>query len=169
METKKDKKNYLNEPLAIYEVHLGSWKIHEDGELYTYRELADELIPYVVEQGFTHLEVLPLVEHPLDISWGYQGTGYYSATSRFGEPKDLMYFIDQCHQHGLGVILDWVPGHFCKDEHGLYQFDGTSQYDYKNPVDRENYVWGTANFDLGKNEVQSFLISNAIFGWNISM
>ncbi|MBC3210446.1 1,4-alpha-glucan branching enzyme, partial [Pseudomonas sp. SWRI111] len=96
-------------------------------------------------------------------SWGYQGTGYYSATSRFGEPKDLMYFIDQCHQHGLGVIFDWVPGHFCKDAHGLYQFDGTSQFDYVNPVDRENYVWGTANFDLGKKEVQSFLISNAIF------
>ncbi len=160
---KKAKKNYLNEPLAIYEVHLGSWKIHENGDLYTYRELADELIPYVVEQGFTHLELLPLVEHPLDISWGYQGTGYYSATSRFGEPKDLMYFIDQCHQHGLGVILDWVPGHFCKDAHGLYQFDGTSQFDYANPMDRENHVWGTANFDLGKNEVQSFLISNAIF------
>ncbi|PKG22224.1 1,4-alpha-glucan branching protein GlgB [Niallia nealsonii] len=160
---KKAKKNSLNEPLAIYEVHLGSWKLHEDESLYTYRELADELIPYCLEQGFTHLEILPLVEHPLDISWGYQGTGYYSATSRFGEPKDLMYFIDQCHQNGLGVILDWVPGHFCKDAHGLYQFDGSSQFDYANAKDRENLVWGTANFDLGKMEVHSFLISNALF------
>lgn len=160
---KKVKKNMINEPMAIYEVHLGSWKLKKDGSLYTYRELATDLIPYCIEQGFTHLEILPLVEHPLDISWGYQGTGYYSATSRFGEPKDLMYFIDQCHQNGLGVILDWVPGHFCKDEHGLYQFDGTSTFDYSNSIDRENVIWGTANFDLGKKEIHSFLISNAIF------
>ncbi|KAB7666830.1 1,4-alpha-glucan branching enzyme [Bacillus sp. B1-b2] len=160
---KKNKKNLLNEPIAIFEVHLGSWKIHENGDLYSYKELAAELIPYCVEQGFTHIELLPIVEHPLDISWGYQGTGYYSATSRFGEPKDLMYFIDMCHQNNLGVIMDWVPGHFCKDAHGLYQFDGTSQFDYANPKDRENIVWGTANFDLGKMEVHSFLISNALF------
>lgn len=160
---KKKRKQFLKEPVSIYEVHLGSWKLKEDGSLYTYRELAMELIPYVLDLGFTHIEILPIVEHPLDISWGYQGTGYYSATSRFGEPKDFMYFVDQCHQNGLGVILDWAPGHFCKDAHGLYQFDGSSQFDYPNATDRENIVWGTANFDLGRMEVHSFLISNAIF------
>jgi 1,4-alpha-glucan branching enzyme len=107
--------------------------------------------------------LLPLVEHPLDASWGYQGTGYYSVTSRYGTPDDFRYFIDQCHQHRIGVILDWVPGHFCKDAHGLYRFDGTHLFSYSNSIDRENYIWGTANFDLGKGEVQSFLISNAFF------
>lgn len=160
---KKEKKPIFTEPAVIYEVHLGSWKQKESGSLYTYRELADELIPYVVEHGFTHIELLPLIEHPLDASWGYQGTGYYSVTSRYGSPHDFMYFVDQCHQHDVGVILDWVPGHFCKDAHGLYQFDGSYLYEYETEGDRENRVWGTANFDLGKNEVQSFLISNAVF------
>ncbi|RBN38248.1 1,4-alpha-glucan branching enzyme, partial [Priestia megaterium] len=126
-------------------------------------ELAQELIPYIAEQGFTHIELLPVIEHPLDRSWGYQGIGYYSATSRYGTPKELMNFIDECHQNNIGVLLDWVPGHFCKDEHGLYMFDGEPTYEYKQEPDRENYVWGTANFDLGKPEVQSFLISNALF------
>lgn len=160
---KKKRKQIYDRPMFIYELHLGTWKKKEDGSLYTYRELAEEVIPYVIEHGFTHIELLPLVEHPFDRSWGYQGTGYYSATSRYGTPHDLMYFIDQCHQHDIGVILDWVPGHFCKDAHGLYMFDGEPTYEYANPKDRENEVWGTANFDLGKPEVQSFLISNALF------
>lgn len=156
-------RNILADPMAIYEVHLGSWKIKEDGSLLSYKELAAELIPYVLELGFTHIELLPIIEHPLDISWGYQGTGYFSATSRYGTPHDFMFFINECHKNGLGVILDWVPGHFCKDTHGLYKFDGTFLYDYPNENDRENPVWGTANFNLGKNEVQSFLISSALF------
>jgi len=160
---RKNKEQYEEQPLFIYELHFGSWKLKEDGSNYTYKELADELIPYVVEHGFTHIELLPLIEHPLDRSWGYQGTGYYSATSRFGTPHELMAFIDKCHQYGIGVIMDWVPGHFCKDAHGLYMFDGVPTYEYKDENDRENHVWGTANFDLGKPEVQSFLISNAMF------
>nr|WP_263325329.1 1,4-alpha-glucan branching protein GlgB [Neobacillus sp. Marseille-Q6967] len=159
----REKRNSLSEPHVIYEVHLGSWKKHKNGELLSYKELAAELIPYVLEHGFTHIEILPVIEHPLDASWGYQGTGYFSATSRFGTPQDLMYFVDQCHQNGIGVILDWVPGHFCKDAHGLYRFDGSHIFSYETETDRENRVWGTANFDLGKGEVQSFLISNAFF------
>jgi 1,4-alpha-glucan branching enzyme len=160
---RKQKRNFLSEPQIIYEVHFGSWKKHENGDFLTYKEMADELIPYVLEHGFTHIELLPLIEHPFDGSWGYQGTGYFSATSRYGTPKDFMYFVDQCHQNGIGVILDWVPGHFCKDAHGLYRFDGSHIYSYETECDRENQVWGTANFDLGKGEVQSFLISNAFF------
>lgn len=160
---RKQKRNFLSEPQIIYEVHFGSWKKHENGDFLTYKEMAEELIPYVLEHGFTHIELLPLIEHPYDGSWGYQGTGYFSATSRYGTPKDFMYFVDQCHQNGIGVILDWVPGHFCKDSHGLYRFDGSHIYSYETESDRENPVWGTANFDLGKGEVQSFLISNAFF------
>jgi 1,4-alpha-glucan branching enzyme len=160
---RRSSKNDLSEPIVIYEVHLGSWKIKADGSHLTYRELAEELIPYVIEHGFTHIELLPLVEHPLDASWGYQGTGYFSVTSRYGTPDDFRYFVDQCHLNGIGVILDWVPGHYCKDAHGLYRFDGTHLYSYQHAKDRENVVWGTANFDLGKGEVQSFLISNARF------
>ena len=158
---RRGKKNFLSEPAIIYEVHMGSWKKKANNEYLTYQELASELIPYVIEHGFTHIELLPIVEHPLDDSWGYQGTGYFSVTSRYGTPDDFRHFVDQCHQHGIGVILDWVPGHFCKDAHGLYRFDGTHIYSYKHECDRENLVWGTANFDLGKGEVQSFLISNA--------
>ncbi len=153
----------LSEPAVIYEVHLGSWRKKPNGDFLTYKELASELIPYVIEHGFTHIEILPLVEHPLDASWGYQGTGYFSVTSRYGTPDEFRYFVDQCHQNGIGVILDWVPGHYCKDAHGLYRFDGTHIYSYHYEGDRENAVWGTANFDLGKGEVQSFLISNAMF------
>jgi 1,4-alpha-glucan branching enzyme len=160
---RKQKRNILSEPQIIYEVHFGSWKKHDNGDFLTYKEMAEELIPYVLEHGFTHIELLPLIEHPFDGSWGYQGTGYFSATSRYGTPKDFMYFVDQCHQNGIGVILDWVPGHFCKDSHGLYRFDGSHIYSYETEYDRENQVWGTANFDLGKGEVQSFLISNAFF------
>jgi 1,4-alpha-glucan branching enzyme len=160
---RKQKRNSLSEPQVIYEIHFGSWKKHENGDFLTYREMAAELIPYVLEHGFTHVELLPLIEHPFDGSWGYQGTGYFSTTSRYGTPKDFMYFVDQCHQNGIGVILDWVPGHFCKDSHGLYRFDGSHIYSYETESDRENKVWGTANFDLGKGEVQSFLISNAFF------
>ncbi|WP_110114235.1 1,4-alpha-glucan branching enzyme [Bacillus sp. CGMCC 1.16541] len=163
---KKKMKQSYHSPMFIYELHVGTWKKHDDGRLYTYLELADELIPYVKEHGFTHIELLPIIEHPFDRSWGYQGTGYFSATSRYGTPKDLMNFIDRCHQENIGVILDWVPGHFCKDQHGLYMFDGTPTYEYQNESDRENYVWGTANFDLGKPEVQSYLISNALFWMN---
>lgn len=159
----RSKRNILSEPQIIYELHLGSWKKQENGDFLTYRELAEELIPYVVDHGFTHIELLPIIEHPLDISWGYQGTGYFAATSRYGTPKDLMYLVDQCHQHGIGVILDWVPGHYCKDAHGLYCFDGSHLYSYSTEYDRENRIWGTANFDLGKGEVQSFLISNAFY------
>jgi 1,4-alpha-glucan branching enzyme len=162
-QVKKEKMKTFQEPVLIYEIHLGSWRKKKNGTFLTYRELAEELIPYVMDHGFTHVELLPLTEHPLDASWGYQGTGYYSPTSRYGSPNDLKYFIDQCHQNHIGVILDWVPGHFCKDAHGLYQFDGTHLYGYKEAHDRENLVWGTANFDLGKPEVQSFLISNAIY------
>ncbi|MFL6563197.1 MAG: 1,4-alpha-glucan branching protein GlgB, partial [Bacillus sp. (in: firmicutes)] len=159
----KKKKRVYEEPLSIYEVHLGSWKKKDEETFYTYKELADELIAYVLEHNFTHIELMPLVEHPYDRSWGYQGTGYFSPTSRYGTPHDLMYFIDQCHQNGLGVILDWVPGHFCKDAHGLYMFDGLPTFEYGDVHVQENVIWGTANFDLGKGEVKSFLISNALF------
>jgi 1,4-alpha-glucan branching enzyme len=150
-------------PVNIYEVHLGSWKRGENGEFLSYRELAKLLPSYVKTMGYTHIEIMPLMEHPLDDSWGYQVTGYYSPTSRFGSPKDLRYFIDCCHRNGIGVILDWVPGHFCKDAHGLYRFDGTPQYEYEDPNKGENLGWGAANFDLGKREVKSFLISNALY------
>lgn len=145
-------------PLHIYEVHLGSWKRKEGGDFYGYRELAEELIPYTKEMGFTHIELLPLMEHPLDQSWGYQVTGYYSATSRYGTPHDLMYFIDRCHQAGLGVILDWVPGHFCKDAHGLGRFTGVPLFEGE-----EHEQWGTYKFDFTRTEVWSFLIGNAVY------
>ncbi|RNA70399.1 1,4-alpha-glucan branching protein GlgB [Alteribacter keqinensis] len=153
-------------PVNIYEVHAGSWKTHEDGTLYTYRELAKELIPYVKSLGYTHIELLPLAEHPFDLSWGYQITGYYSVTSRYGAPEDFKYFVDQCHQNGLGVIMDWVPGHFCKDDHGLRLFDGSPLYEYSDSSKSEKRSWGTLTFDFGRPEIQSFLISNAIFWMN---
>lgn len=161
----EEKKKYdpYHSPLSIYEVHLGSWKIHKDGTLLTYKEIAEELIPYVKKLGYTHIELLPLAEHPFDLSWGYQITGYYSVTSRYGTPDEFKYFVDKCHQNGIGVIMDWVPGHFCKDDHGLRLFDGTPVFEYTDPKKAEKRSWGTLTFDFGKPEVQSFLISNALF------
>lgn len=150
-------------PVMIYEVHAGSWMNKPGNQPHTYAELVPHLIPYLKKHGFTHVELMPIYEHPLDASWGYQGTGYYAVTSRYGVPKDLMYFVDQCHQAGLKVLLDWVPGHMCKDDHGLYMFDGEPLYEYRDPLIRENIVWGTANFDLSRGEVRSFFISNALF------
>lgn len=160
---KRHKKSSYESQMSIYELHLGTWMTKPDGTFHKYNELVDLLIPYLKENGFTHVEFMPVVEHPLDQSWGYQGTGYYSVTSRYGVPKDLMYLIDQCHQNNIKVILDWVPGHICKDSHGLYMFDGEPLYEYREEWKRENIVWGTANLDLGRGETQSFLISNALF------
>ncbi len=154
-------------PLLIYEVHPGSWKRSGGGEFLTYRELAVELVDYAVDMGYTHIELLPLSEHPYDASWGYQATGYYAVTSRYGIPQDFMFFVDSCHQKGLGVVLDWVPGHFCKDAHGLASFDGTPLFEYEELQRRESAEWDTLSFDLGRPEVKSFLISNALFWMDI--
>ncbi|WP_347861888.1 1,4-alpha-glucan branching protein GlgB [Salimicrobium sp. PL1-032A] len=160
---RREEMNVYESPMSIYELHLGSWKNIEPEVYYNYRDYADEIIPYVKELGYTHIELLPITEHPFDRSWGYQITGYYAVTSRYGTPDDFRYFVDQCHQHGIGVILDWVPGHFCKDAHGLRRFDGEAVYEYENELKAEKPQWGTLTFDFGRNEVQSFLISNAIY------
>ncbi|MFZ3576856.1 1,4-alpha-glucan branching protein GlgB [Virgibacillus sp. DJP39] len=162
-EGNKNNLDPYKEPILIYEIHFGSWKTKNDGSYYSYRELASELIPYVKELGYTHIELMPLSEHPFDLSWGYQITGYYAPTSRYGKPNDFKYFIDQCHQNGIGVIMDWVPGHFCKDEQGLRLFDGEALYEYKDSDKAEKRSWGTLTFDFGRPEVQSFLISNAVY------
>ncbi|MCR1898970.1 1,4-alpha-glucan branching protein GlgB [Irregularibacter muris] len=159
----KNKQPPYDQPLNIYELHLGSWKRKDKGEFITYREAAEEVIPYVVQMGYTHIELLPLMEHPFDGSWGYQITGYFSVTSRYGHPNDFKYFVEQCHLQGIGVILDWVPGHFCKDEHGLYQLDGSPLYEHHDLGLSQNHQWGTAVFDFEKPQVRSFLISNAVF------
>lgn len=159
---RKRRKPY-NRPINIYELHVGTWKKRSDGEFATYEQLSEELIDYVCDMGYTHIELLPITEHPYDRSWGYQATGYYAVTSRYGTPEQFMLFIDRCHQRGIGVILDWVPGHFAKDAHGLRRFDGSAVFEHEDPLIAEKPLWGTLAFDYSKPEVRSFLISNAIF------
>jgi 1,4-alpha-glucan branching enzyme len=159
----RQKKNWPQSPISIYEVHVGSWRRKEGNRQLTYLELADTLLPYVLEMGYTHIELLPVAEHPFEGSWGYQVTNYYAPTSRFGPPDDFRHFIDKCHQAGIGVIMDWVPAHFPKDAHALAEFDGTDLYEHMDPRQGEQQDWGTLIFNFGRNEVRNFLIGNALF------
>ena len=155
--------DWQHSPISIYEVHPGSWRHHGSGRWLSYRELAEQLVPYVLETGFTHIELLPIAEHPLDESWGYQTTGYYAPTSRYGSPDDLRYLIDQCHRNNIGVILDWVPGHFPDDAYALAHFDGTALYEHEDPRRGRHQDWGTLIYNYGRHEVRNFLIGSALF------
>jgi glycogen branching enzyme (EC 2.4.1.18) len=161
--TRRAQFDWQHQPISVYELHAGSWRRHPDGRFYTWPELIESLIPYVRDLGYTHIELLPIAEHPLDESWGYQVSGYYAPTARYGSPDELRAFVDACHQAGLGVILDWVPAHFPKDDFGLARFIGEPLYEHADPRRGEHQDWGTLIFDYGRNEVRNFLLANALY------